>query len=192
MVNLQKGQNVSLEKVEAGLEKLQIGLGWDTNKYDGGGEFDLDAICFLVGEDGKVAEGNDKNFVFFNNLTDPSGAVVHMGDNLTGEGEGDDEVINIDLSKISDKVEKVVFAVTIFKAKEREQNFGQIMNAFIRVVSPDNGEELIRYDLSEDYSVETNVKVAELYKRNGEWKFKAIGGGTTQSFNDLASEFGAR
>jgi tellurium resistance protein TerD len=99
MVNLQKGQNVSLEKVEAGLEKLQIGLGWDTNKYEGGGEFDLDAICFLVGEDGKVAEGNDKNFVFFNNLTDPSGAVVHMGDNLTGEGEGDDEVINIDLSK---------------------------------------------------------------------------------------------
>ncbi len=192
MVNLQKGQNISLEKVAPGLNKLHIGLGWDTNKYEGGNDFDLDAMCFLIGDDGKIAGGNDKNFVFFNNKKDPSGAVIHSGDNLTGAGEGDDEVINVDLSKIADGIEKIVFIAIIFKGEERKQNFGQIMNAYIRVVNQSNDEELIRYDLSEDYSIETSVEIAELYKRNGVWKFKAIGGGTKKTLDDIVSEYGIK
>lgn len=192
MVNLQKGQNISLEKVAPGLNKLHIGLGWDTNKYEGGSDFDLDAMCFLIGADGKVAGGNDRNFVFFNNKQDPTGAVTHSGDNLTGAGEGDDEVINVDLSKVGDGIEKIVFIAIIFKGEERKQNFGQIMNAYIRVVDQGDNKELIRYDLSEDYSIETSVEIAELYKKNGVWKFKAVGGGTKKTLETIVSEYGIK
>jgi tellurium resistance protein TerD len=192
MVNLEKGQNISLEKVAPGLSKLAIGLGWDTNKYDGGSDFDLDVMCFLLGENGKIASGNNLNFVFFNNKQDPAGSVIHSGDNLTGEGEGDDESINIDLSKIPADVVKVAFVAVIFKAEERAQNFGQITNAYIRVLDQAGNKELIRYDLSEDYSIETGLTVAEIYKKDGAWKFKAIGSGYKQGLEAIVADYGVQ
>jgi tellurium resistance protein TerD len=192
MVNLEKGQNISLEKVAPGLSKMAIGLGWDTNKYDGGSDFDLDVMCFLLGENGKIASGNNLNFVFFNNKQDPAGSVIHTGDNLTGEGEGDDEAINVDLSKIPADVVKIAFVAVIFKAEERAQNFGQITNAYIRVLDQAGNKELIRYDLSEDYSIETGLTVAEIYKKDGAWKFKAIGAGYKKGLEAIVAEYGVQ
>ena len=174
-VNLVKGQKVELTKANPGVMKYMAGLGWDVNAYDSGSAFDLDSSVFMVGADGKVT--TDADFVFYGNLSHPSGAVVHQGDNLTGEGEGDDERIDVDLSKVPANIEKIVFAVTIYDAETRGQNFGQVRNAFIRIVNSGTGEELLRYDLGEDYSIETSVVVAELYRHNGEWKFNAIGSG---------------
>ena len=187
-VNLRKGQKVDLTKGKAGLTKLLVGLGWDTNRYDGGSDFDLDAAAFLLGTDGRAAK--EQNFVYYNNLEDPSGAVKHLGDNRTGEGEGDDEQITIDLSLVPPDVDKIDFTAPIFEADERGQNFGQVSNAYIRVVDESNGEELVRFDLGEDFSIETAVVVGELYRHAGEWKFNAIGSGFQGGLAALVRNFG--
>lgn len=187
-VSLTKGQKVDLTKTNPGLTKVIVGLGWDTNKYDGGKDFDLDTAAFLLGGNSKVSSDND--FVFYNNLTDLSKAVTHLGDNRTGEGDGDDEQIRVELSKVPSNVEKIDFTVTIHEAQARGQNFGQVSNAFIRIVNEDTNEELIRYDLSEDYSIETAIVVAELYRHNGEWKFNAIGSGFQGGLASLCNNFG--
>ncbi|WP_367114852.1 TerD family protein [Clostridium sp.] len=187
-ISLKKGQKVDLTKTNPGLTNVIVGLGWDTNKYDGGAAFDLDAAAFLVGANGKVSSDND--FIFYNNPKDSAESVSHLGDNKTGEGEGDDEQIRIELNKVPASVEKINFTVTIHEAAERSQNFGQVSNAFIRILNENSNEELIRYDLSEDYSIETAVVVAELYRNNGEWKFSAIGSGFEGGLNALCSNFG--
>ncbi len=187
-INLQKGQKVDLTKTNPGLTKLLIGLGWDTNKYDGGYDFDLDAAAFLLGDSGKVTRSED--FVFYGNLKHPSGAVVHQGDNLTGEGEGDDEQIVVDLSKVPADISKIDFTVTIYEYDVRRQNFGQVSNAFIRVVDAVTNQELIRYDLGEDFSIETAVVVGELYRHGSEWKFNAIGSGFQGGLAALCDNFG--
>ena len=187
-VNLSKGQKVDLTKGNPGLSKLIIGLGWDTNKYDGGADFDLDAAAFLCGDNGKVQ--NDLDFVFYNNLQHASGAVEHTGDNRTGEGEGDDEVIKVDLSLVPANISKIAFTVTIDQAEARRQNFGQVSNAYIHIIDEANGVELIRYDLGEDFSIETAVVVGELYRNNGEWKFNAIGSGFQGGLYALCKNFG--
>ncbi len=187
-ISLKKGQKVDLTKTNPGLKNILIGLGWDTNKYDGGSDFDLDASVFLLGASGKV--NSDDDFVFYGNLKHKSGAVEHLGDNLTGAGEGDDEEIKIDLSKVPENVEKIDFTVTIYEADERKQNFGQVENAFIRVVNAENNQELIRYDLGEDFSIETAVVIGELYRNKGEWKFNAIGSGFSGGLAALGKNYG--
>ena len=187
-ISLKKGQKVDLTKTNPGLKEVLIGLGWDTNKYDGGKDFDLDASVFLLGASGKVA--SDDDFVFYGNLKHKSGSVEHLGDNLTGAGEGDDEQIKIDLSKVPADVEKIDFTVTIYEAEERKQNFGQVENAFIRVVDATNNKELIRYDLGEDFSIETAVVIGELYRNKGEWKFNAIGSGFSGGLASLGKNYG--
>ena len=187
-VSLKKGQKVDLTKTNPGLKEVLIGLGWDTNKYDGGSDFDLDAAAFLLNGQGKV--NSDDDFIFYQNLKHASGSVEHLGDNLTGAGEGDDEEIQIDLSKVPENVEKIDFTVTIYEADERKQNFGQVENAFIRVVNKASGEELIRYDLGEDFSIETAVVIGELYRNKGEWKFNAIGSGFSGGLAALCKNFG--
>lgn len=187
-ISLQKGQKVDLTKGNAGLTKIFIGLGWDTNRYDGGADFDLDASAFLAGANGKVQ--SDSDFVFYGNLKHASDSIEHTGDNLTGDGDGDDEVINVDLSKIPANVDKVAFTVTIYDAETRRQNFGMVSNAFIRVVNANGGVELIRYDLGEDYSVETAVVVAEIYRHGAEWKFNAIGSGFAGGLKALCQNYG--
>jgi len=187
-VNLQKGQRVDLTKGNAGLTKLVVGLGWDTNKYDAGVAFDLDAAAFLLGSTGKVLK--DTDFVFYNNLRHESGAVEHQGDNLTGQGEGDDEQIRVDLSRVPGEYQRISFAVTIHDAAARNQNFGQVQNAFIRIVNEANGQELLRFDLGEDFSVETAVVFAELYLHAGEWKFGAIGQGFHGGLEALCRNYG--
>ena len=187
-VNLSKGQKVDLTKGNPGLSKILVGLGWDTNRYDGGYDFDLDAAAFLLGANGKVT--GDADFVFYNNLKHPSGSVEHMGDNRTGEGEGDDEQIMIDLAQVPAEIQKVDFTVTIYEAEERGQNFGQVSNAYIHVLDETNGKELIRYDLGEDFSVETAVVVGEIYRHAGEWKFNAIGSGYKGGLRALGLDYG--
>ena len=174
-INLSKGQKVDLTKGNAGLDSILVGLGWDTNKYDGGHEFDLDVSVFMTGDNGKVE--NETNFVFYNNPQDGAGSVIYSGDNRTGEGEGDDESVKVTLSKVPANVQKISFTVTIHEADARGQNFGQVSNAYIRIVDTAKNEELLRYDLGEDYSIETAIVVAELYRHNGEWKFAAEGTG---------------
>lgn len=187
-IMLKKGQKIDLTKGNKSLKKILVGLGWDTNKYDGGYDFDLDAAAFCCGDDDKVHE--DLDFIFYNNLKHESGAIEHLGDNLTGEGEGDDEQIIIDLSLIPARITKINFTVTIHEADERGQNFGQVSNAYVRVVNQENDEELLRYDLGEDFSVETAIVVAQLYKHNGEWKFNAIGSGFAGGLAALCRNFG--
>ncbi|MBO5260515.1 MAG: TerD family protein [Agathobacter sp.] len=187
-VSLQKGQKVSITKGNPGLNNVVIGLGWDVNQFDTGGAFDLDATAFLLTDSGKVSRSED--FVFFGNLSDPSGAVQHLGDNLTGAGDGDDEQIKICLSQVPANITKIAFAVTIYDAEVRRQNFGQVNNAFIRIYNEDNGEELLRYDLGEDFSIETAAVFGELYKNNGEWKFNAIGSGYQGGLAALCANYG--
>ena len=187
-VSLQKGQKVSLTKGNPGLTRVVVGLGWDVNQFDTGGDFDLDAAAFLLTDSGKVTKSED--FVFYGNLTHPSGSVQHMGDNRTGAGEGDDEQIRIDLSKVPENLTKIAFTVTIYEPEQRRQNFGQVNNAFIRIYNEDTGEELLRYDLGEDFSIETAVVFGELYKNNGEWKFNAIGSGYQGGLAALCANFG--
>ena len=187
-VSLRKGQKVDLTKTNPSLKKILVGLGWDTNKYDGGFDFDLDAAAFLLADTGKVT--GDEDFVFYNNLKHQSGSVEHMGDNLTGAGEGDDEEIKVDLEKVPANISKIDFTVTIYEADKRNQTFGQVSNAYIRVVDDTTGEEIIRYDLGEDFSVETAVVVGELYRHNGEWKFNAIGSGFSGGLAALGRNFG--
>jgi tellurium resistance protein TerD len=180
-INLSKGQKVDLTKGNPGLKNIMVGLGWDVNAFDSGVDFDLDAAAFMLGADGKCP--TDKEFVFYGNLKHASGSVNHMGDNLTGEGDGDDEQVQIDLSKVA-------FTVTIYDAETRHQNFGQVSNAFIRLVDEATNAELIRYDLGEDFSIETAVVVGELYRNNGEWKFNAIGSGFQGGLAALCGYYG--
>ncbi len=187
-VVLKKGQKVDLTKGDSSIKNIVVGLGWDTNKYDGGHEFDLDASAFVCGENGKVL--SDENFVFYNNETDPSKSIVYGGDNRTGTGEGDDETITIDLEKVPTNVDRISFSVTIHDAQERSQNFGQVSNSYIRLVNIDNDQELLRYDLGEDFSIETAVVVAEIYRHGGEWKFNAIGSGFQGGLEALCKNFG--
>ena len=187
-ISLQKGQKVDLTKANPGLSKIIIGLGWDVNKYDGGSDFDLDAAAFLLAENGKVSSQDD--FIFYGNQKHKSESVVHTGDNLTGAGEGDDEQIKVDLSKVPASVQKISFTVTIYEAESRKQNFGQVSNAFIRIVDEGKNAELIRYDLGEDFSIETAVVIAELYRNGSEWKFNAIGSGFQGGLKALCGNFG--
>lgn len=187
-INLQKGQKVSLTKGNPGLSRVVVGVGWDVNQFDTGGAFDLDGAAFLVTENGKVSKGED--FVFYGNLTHPSGSVQHMGDNLTGEGEGDDEQIKVNLSAVPANIAKIVFTVTIYDAETRRQNFGQVSNAFIRIYNEDTGEEMLRYDLGEDFSIETAAVFGELYKNGNEWKFNAIGSGYQGGLAAICASFG--
>lgn len=187
-VNLTKGQKVSLTKGNPGLSKVVVGLGWDVNQFDTGGDFDLDATAFLLTDAGKVS--CQKDFVFFGNLNHPSGAVIHQGDNLTGVGDGDDEQIKINLSLVPENITKIAFAVTIYEAETRRQNFGQVNNAFIRIYDENNGQEILRYDLGEDFSIETAAIFGELYKHGGEWKFNAIGSGYQGGLAAICASYG--
>lgn len=187
-ISLKKGQKVDLTKTNPGLKEILIGLGWDTNKYDGGFDFDLDSSVFLLGADSKVTGSGD--FIFFNNLKHSSGSVEHLGDNLTGAGDGDDEQIKVNLALVPANIEKIAFAVTIYDAISRKQNFGQVENAFIHVFDVQNNKELIRYDLDEDFSVATAVIVGELYRNKGEWKFNAVGSGFEGGLAALGNHFG--
>ena len=187
-ISLSKGQKVSLTKNNPGLTKVVVGLGWDVNQFDTGGDFDLDAAAFLLTNTGKISRSED--FVFYGNLLHPSGAVEHMGDNLTGAGEGDDEQIKIDLSKVPENIEKIAFTVTIYESEQRRQNFGQVNNAFIRIYNEVTGEEMLRYDLGEDFSIETAAVFGELYKHGNEWKFNAIGSGYQGGLAALCANYG--
>lgn len=187
-VSLKKGQKVSLTKGNPGLKNVVVGIGWDINAFDTGGDFDLDSSAFLLNDSGKVAD--QKDFIFFGNLTHSSGSVQHMGDNLTGDGDGDDEQIKIDLSKVPAGITKIAFTVTIYDAETRHQNFGQVANAYVRIYNEDNGEELLRYDLGEDFSIETAAVFGELYKHGDEWKFNAIGSGYQGGLAALCNSYG--
>lgn len=186
-VSLSKGGNVSLSKEDPGLEEVTVGLGWDARSTDGQ-DFDLDASCFMLGANGKVRQ--DSDFIFYNNLKSADGSVQHTGDNRTGEGEGDDESININLFKVPADVTRMAIAVTIHEADKRRQNFGMVSNAFIRVVNAKTGREIARYDLSEDASTNTAMIFGELYRHNNEWKFKAVGQGYDGGLGPLARNFG--
>jgi tellurium resistance protein TerD len=186
-VSLSKGGNVSLSKEAPGLRGVRVGLGWDTRVTDGSA-FDLDASVFLLNEGGRVR--SDADFIFYNNKNGANGAVVHQGDNLTGEGSGDDEVVVVGLDQLPADIQKLSFAVTIHEAEGRRQNFGMVSNAYIRVVNADGGTEIARYDLSEDASTETAMIFGDLYRHNGEWKFKAIGQGFVGGLGPLAQSLG--
>lgn len=187
-VSLSKGQRVDLTKGRPSLKNIFVGLGWDINQYDEEEDFDLDASAFMIKENGKV--GNDGDFIFYGNLSHSSKSVIHMGDNRTGEGDGDDEVINIKLDQVPVDCETVAIAVTIYDAENRLQNFGMVENAYARVVYADTGEELMKFDLSEDFSTETALVVAEVYRHNGEWKFKAVGSGHSGGLKALCGQYG--
>ena len=186
-VSLSKGGNVSLTKEAPGLTAVNVGLGWDVRTTTGA-DFDLDASALMLGQDGKIL--SDQNFIFFNNLRSPDGSVEHTGDNLTGEGDGDDESLIIDLSRVPVNVDKIVFPVSIHDAENRGQAFGQVSNAFIRVVNQADGQELARYDLSEDASTETAMIFGEVYRYGGEWKFRAVGQGYASGLRGIALDFG--
>lgn len=186
-ISLTKGGNVNLSKEAPTLTQMQIGLGWNPRATDGQ-DFDLDAIAFLLTDAGKVR--NDQDFIFFNNLKSTDGSVEHTGDNRTGEGDGDDEVIKVDLTKIPADVTKVAFCAVIYEGQVRNQNFGQVANAYIRIVNSQGGAEVARYDLSEDSSTETAMIFGELYKNNNEWKFRAVGQGFGGGLGPLASSYG--
>ncbi|MET7621466.1 TerD family protein [Streptomyces sp. NPDC005408] len=186
-VSLSKGGNVSLTKEAPGLTAVIVGLGWDVRSTTGT-DFDLDASALLVDVNGKVV--SDQHFVFFNNLKSPDGSVEHTGDNLTGEGEGDDEQIKVNLAGVLPEVDKIVFPVSIHEGESRQQSFGQVRNAFIRVVNQAGGAELARYDLSEDASTETAMVFGELYRNGAEWKFRAVGQGYASGLRGIAQDFG--
>ena len=186
-ISLSKGGNVNLSKESPGLNKIVVGLGWDSRATDGAA-FDLDASAFLVKADGKVRTDND--FCFYNNKLVGEGAVQHMGDNTTGVGDGDDETVKVELSKVSADLDKVVFAVTIYEADIRKQNFGQVNHAYIRVVNDETRQEIARYDLSEDASIETAMIFGEIYRVGSDWKFKAVGQGFAGGLGALAASFG--
>ncbi|MEM0577143.1 TerD family protein [Flavobacterium polysaccharolyticum] len=180
-INLEKGQRQSIDA-----PKFTVGLGWDSNSSNTGSSFDVDASVFLVGANGKIP--NDNHFVYYNNLKSPDGAVVHTGDNLTGDGDGDDEKIQIDLSIISPEVHEISFVVTIHQADTKRQNFGQIRNSFIRILDQTN-TELVKYELDEDFSIETAVEFGRIYKRNNEWKFEAVGIGMKGGLQDYLNKY---
>ena len=189
-INLSKGQRVSLDK---GVRLALVGLGWDTNRYDGSADFDLDASAFLLGANGKVR--SDDDFIFYGNLQSKDGSVMHTGDNLTGEGDGDDETLFIDFSKVPADVQKIAITVTIYEAQERGQNFGQVSNAYVRVARRANenytvGTEELRYDLGEEFSIETALVVCEIYRQGADWKFNAVGAGYQGGLYALCKTYG--
>lgn len=186
-ISLSKGGNVSLSKEDPGLTRILIGLGWDTRSTDGA-DFDLDASAFLLAETGKVR--SDADFIFYNQLRSADGAVEHTGDNTTGEGDGDDESVKVDLARVSADIQRIAITVTIHDAEARRQNFGMVQNAFIRIVNDATDREVARYDLSEDYSTETALIFGEVYRHGGEWKFKAVGQGFAGGLLPLARNFG--
>lgn len=181
-INLEKGQREKLT-----LPSFKVGLGWDSNQSATGEAYDIDASVFLLGTDGKLI--SDNHFVFFNNLKSPDDAVIHSGDNLTGAGDGDDEIINVDLSKISSDVNEIAFVVTIHKAAERRQNFGQIRNSYIRILNQQTNEVQVKYELDEDFSIETAVEFGRIYKRNDEWRFEAVGNGLKGGLQDFLTKY---
>lgn len=181
-INLEKGQRVDVK-----IPGFVVGLGWDTNNSSTGTDFDLDASVFILGENKKILA--DQYFVFYNNLKSPDGAVEHTGDNLTGEGDGDDEQIKIDLSKINPDAVEMCIVVTIHEAAQRRQNFGQVRNSFIRIFDPVTNDEILNYELEEDFSVETAVEFGRIYKRNGEWKFEAVGVGQRGGLEDYLAKY---
>lgn len=186
-VSLTKGGNVSLTKEAPNLTAVAVGLGWDVRTTTGT-DFDLDASAIATGADKKVV--SDQHFIFFNNMKSPDGSIEHLGDNRTGEGEGDDEVINVDLSAVPTTIESIFFPVSIYDGETRSQSFGQVRNAYIRVVDRANGTELARYDLSEDASTETAMVFGELYRNGAEWKFRAIGQGYASGLSGIARDYG--
>jgi len=186
-VSLVKGGNVSLKKLDPGIKNALIGLGWDARATDGAG-FDLDASIFMLGSNDKVR--SDADFIFYNNKTSSDGSVEHSGDNLTGAGEGDDEQVYIQLTNVPADVQKVIFAATIHEAETRRQNFGMVSNAFIRIVNQETEQEIVRFDLSEDASIETAMVFGELYRRRGDWKFRAVEQGYQGGLGPLASSYG--
>ena len=181
-INLQKGQR---ENINA--PKFTVGLGWDTNNTSTGTAFDLDASLFLLGENKKLV--SDNHFIFYNNLESPDQAVIHSGDNLTGDGNGDDEHIKIDLTKIDPAVKEITVVVTIHEADARRQNFGQVRNSFIRIFNTDTNEEILKYELDEDFSIETAVEFGRIYNRNGEWKFEAVGSGQREGLEKFVAMY---
>ena len=186
-LSLSKGGNVSLSKTDPSLVRILIGLGWDERSTDGV-DFDLDASAFLLTASGKVR--SDHDFIFYNQLKSQDGSVEHTGDNRSGQGDGDDESIKVDLSRVPAQIEKIAVTVTIHDAQARGQNFGQIANAFIRVVNEDNGIEIVRFDLAEDYSTETAMVFGEIYRHNGEWKFRAVGQGYAGGLAAMCQQYG--
>ena len=186
-VSLSKGGNVSLSKEVPGLQAVLVGLGWDVRTTTGA-DFDLDASGLMLNSAGKVP--SDSHFIFFNNLTSPDGSVEHTGDNLTGEGEGDDEAIKVNLVAVPADIDKIAIAVSIYDAEARQQSFGQVRNAFIRVVNQADNNEITRYDLSEDASTETAMIFGELYRNNAEWKFRAVGQGYSSGLSGIARDYG--
>lgn len=174
-INLEKGQRINLSKSEPGLQEIVVGLGWDTKQADTGTDFDLDSSAFMITEAEKIP--SEEYFIFYNNLRSPDGSVVHEGDNRTGVGEGDDETLQIDLSRVEPSVQSIVFVTTIHDADSRRQNFGQVRNAFIRIMDKATKREILRYDLEEDYSTEAAIEFGRLYKKGGEWRFQAVGSG---------------
>jgi tellurium resistance protein TerD len=187
-VKLVKGERVNLNKEAPGLKKIIIGLGWDPNNTNTGYDYDLDASAFVLGTNGKVL--GDEWFIFYNQLESPDKAILHTGDNLTGDGDGDDEEIIVDLNKIDIKVERIVFTVTIHEAVERGQNFGQITNSYIRILDANTNKEILKYELDEDYSTETAINFGELYKKGNEWRFKAVGNGFNNGLIDFCRNYG--
>ena len=189
-VNLAKGQRVSLDK---GMTMALVGLGWDVNQYDGGADFDLDACAFVLGANGKVR--CDEDFIFYNNLESKDGSIRHTGDNLTGEGDGDDEVLIIDFTKVPADVQKIAITVTIHDAQARRQNFGQVSNAYVRVArmaGPEDmvGTEVLKFDLMEEFSIETALVVCEIYRNGADWKFNAVGAGYQGGLEALCKSYG--
>lgn len=187
-VNLSKGQKMSLTKDNPSLSKITVGLGWDVNQYSGGAEFDLDASVFVCGANGKCR--NDNDFIFYKNLDSVDGAIHHTGDNKTGIGDGDDEAIQINLTKVAADVQKIAITVTIYDANNRRQNFGQVSNAYVRVIDDTTGSEIVHFDLGEDFSIETAIVAGEIYRHNGEWKFNAVGAGFQGGLAALCKNYG--
>lgn len=186
-ISLTKGQNISLSKTDPSLKNVLVGLGWDARSTDGQ-DFDLDASVFMATENGKVP--SDRHFIFYNQLVSPCGGVEHTGDNLTGDGDGDDESVIVRLDKVESNIKSLFITVTIHDAEARRQNFGQVSNAFVRIVNNDASDEIVRFDLSEDYSTETAMVFGEIYRHNGEWKFRAIGQGYTGGLYSLCQQYG--
>lgn len=182
-INLQKGQNAPVGSVQ----QFTVGMGWDANATQTGVDFDLDASAFMLGANGKVL--SNEHFIFYNNLSSPEGCVVHTGDNLTGEGEGDDESLKVDMSKLPQGCESIVFVVTIHDAASRGQNFGQVSNAFIRIFDTKTNEEIMKFDLGEDFSIETAVEFGTLYQKEGTWKFRAVGAGYSDGLERFVNQY---
>lgn len=186
-INLSKGGRIDLSKEAPSLKRVGVGLGWDTNQTDTGVDFDLDASAFMVNSSGKIPE--DSYFIFYNNLTSPDNSLSHQGDNRTGEGEGDDETLFVELDKIDSSIEEIVFVATIHEAEKRGQNFGQVRNAFIRIYDLDTNQEIAKYDLEEDFSNETAIEFGSLYKKSGSWRFKAVGSGFNSGLQGFVDRF---